>query len=433
MEEKELEKPFIDQEQMSSEELQEKTLENFRHFMGRVKNTIPFYREKLSDIDPRSIQKIGDIADLPFTRKADLRDAYPYDMLGVEMADVQELHATSGTTGSAVVTGYTKNDLKLWGRAMGRVFARAGVGSRDVVHNAYGYGLFTGGLGMHYAAMEIGAAVVPMSGGYTHRQVTMLRDLGATVLCSTPSYAQHIAEAMEEMNVSGHELKLRVGIFGAEPWSSEMCRELERTLRIQALDVYGLAEIIGPGVASECMVGHEGLHVSEDLFYFEVINPETGRPVPDGERGELVLSSLLREATPIMRYRTGDITRIIGEPCPCGRISRRIDHIQGRVDDMFTLRGVNLFPREIEAALLQMEELAPVFQLILDRHSALDTLEVHVEPRPSAGHENLASSVRSRLNRMLGINVLVTIQEPHSIPRSEGKAIRLVDRRQLTR
>ncbi len=422
-----------EEEQLSREQLENKAIRDFGGFIARVKKTVPFYEEKLYGIDRADIQHIADIAGLPFTTKADLRVAYPFAMLSVNLDEVQELHATSGTTGSAVVTAYTSNDLRLWSQAMGRVFARAGVGPQDLVHNAYGYGLFTGGLGMHYAAMDIGAAVLPMSGGYTQRQVTMLRDLGATVLCSTPSYAQHIAETMEEMKMSGDDLKLKVGIFGAEPWSSEMCHELERAFQIQALDVYGLAEIIGPGVASECIEGHQGMHVSEDLFYFEVVNPETGEPVPDGERGELVLSSLLREATPIMRYRTGDVTRVISETCPCGRSTRRIDHIQGRVDDMFTLRGVNLFPREIEAALLQMEELAPVFQLILDRHSALDTLEIHVEPRHTADHEHLASNVKNSLNRTLGINVVVTIKEPHSIPRSEGKAIRLVDRRKLSR
>ena len=424
----------VEEERLNREQMQAKAIEDFRAFVRRVKETVPVYREKLSGIDPENIRRAEDIAALPFTTKADLRAGYPFQMLGVEVSAIQEIHASSGTTGSAVVTAYTANDLKLWGRAMARVLFRAGGDFRDVVHNAYGYGLFTGGLGMHYAALEVGAAVLPMSGGYTQRQVTMLRDLGATMLCSTPSYAQHIAETMEEMDVSAKDLKLRVGIFGAEPWSSEMCRELERAFNIKALDVYGLAEIIGPGVASECVTGHQGLHVSEDLFYFEVNNPETGRPVPDGERGELVLSSILREATPVMRYRTGDITRVLTEPCPCGRTTRRIDHILGRVDDMFTLRGVNLFPREIEAALLQMEELVPVFQLVLDRHSALDTLNVHVEPRHShIPHDALAHRVKGHLNRTLGINVHVTIQELHSIPRSEGKAIRLVDRRELAR
>ncbi|MDA8192772.1 MAG: phenylacetate--CoA ligase [Thermaerobacter sp.] len=421
-------------ERLTPEQMQAQSVADFREFVRRLKETVPFYREKLAGVDPKSLQQVQDIADLPVTTKGDLRDAYPFDMLGVDLARVQEMHATSGTTGSCVVSAYTDNDLRLWRRAMGRVFARAGVGSADVVHNAYGYGLFTGGLGMHYAALEVGAAVVPMSGGYTQRQVAMLRDLGATVICATPSYAQHIAETMEEMNVTADALRLRVGIFGAEPWSLEMCRELERVFNIAALDVYGLAEIIGPGVASECVQGHEGLHVSEDLFYFEVINPQTGRPVADGERGELVLSSILREATPVMRYRTGDITQVLPEPCPCGRTTRRIDHIQGRVDDMFTLRGVNLFPREIEAALLQMDELAPVFQLVLDRQAALDRLDVHVEPRhPQAAHESLARHVKEQLNRALGVNVQVTVKEPHSIPRSEGKAIRLVDRRKLAR
>lgn len=422
------------EEHFSRDFLASKAIEDFQAFIGRVKKSVPFYQAKLSEIDPESIRTLDDISRLPFTHKADLREAYPFQMLGVDMSRVQEIHATSGTSGSAVVTAYTAHDLKLWGEAMGRVFRRAGVGPDDVVHNAYGYGLFTGGLGMHYAALEVGAAVVPMSGGYTQRQVKMLQDLGATVICSTPSYAQHIAEAMGEMGISRDDLHLKVGIFGAESWSLEMCRELETQLGITALDVYGLAEIIGPGVASECLIGHEGLHVAEDLFYFEVIDPDTGRPVPDGESGELVLSSLKREATPIMRYRTGDITRILPGPCSCGRTTRRIDHIKGRVDDMFTLRGINLFPREIESELLRIEELAPVFQLVLDRNSALDILEVHIEPKDhDIVHEHLIHKVKTHLNRTLGINVAVSVQEPHSIPRSEGKAVRLVDRRNLGR
>ena len=424
----------IDEERFSRDFVEMKAVEDFRSFIGRVKKSVPFYQGKLAGIDPESIRTPDDISRLPFTNKDDLREGYPFQMLGVNMSQVQEIHATSGTSGSAVVAAYTANDLKLWGKAMARVFSRAGVGPDDVVHNAYGYGLFTGGLGMHYAALEVGAAVVPMSGGYTQRQVKMLKDLGATVICSTPSYAQHIAEAMEEMGVSRDDLRLKVGIFGAESWSQEMCRELETQLGISALDVYGLAEIIGPGVASECLAGHEGLHMAEDLFYFEVVNPDTGRPVPEGESGELVLSSLKREATPIMRYRTKDITRVLPGPCPCGRTARRIDHIKGRADDMFTLRGVNLFPKEIESELLRIEELAPVFQLILDRNSALDVLEVHIEPKDGdVLHEHLITKVKTHLNRTLGINVMVSVKEPHSIPRSEGKAVRLVDRRKLIR
>ncbi len=424
----------VDEEHFSRDFLAGQAIGDFQGFINRVKQAVPFYQDKLSGIDPESIRDVDDISRLPFTYKEDLRKAYPFQMLGVDLSDVQEIHATSGTSGSAVVTAYTAGDLKLWSQAMARVFRRAGVGSGDVVHNAYGYGLFTGGLGMHYAALEVGAAVVPMSGGYTQRQVKMLKDLGATVICSTPSYAQHIAEVMAGMGISSADLNLKVGIFGAESWSQEMCRELETQLGISALDVYGLAEIIGPGVASECVLGHEGLHVAEDLFYFEVINPNTGRPVSEGESGELVLSSLKREATPIMRYRTGDITRILPDSCPCGRTTRRIDHIKGRADDMFTLRGINLFPREIESELLRIEELAPVFQLVLDRNSALDILEVHVEPKDGGvKHEHLVHKIKTHLNRTLGINVTVAVQEPHSIPRSEGKAVRLVDRRKLIR
>ena len=423
-----------DDERMSQDQLQESAITKFQAFVRRLQETVPFYRDRLQDVDPDDIRTAGDIENLPFTFKTDLRAAYPFAMLGVDLSAVQEVHATSGTTGSAVITAYTDQDLALWRRAMGRVFRRANVGPRDIVHNAYGYGLFTGGLGMHYGALEVGAAVLPMSGGYTQRQVTMMRDLQASAICSTPSYALHIAESMAEMDVSAQDLNLRVGIFGAESWSSEMCKELEAAFGIAALDVYGLAEIIGPGVASECEDGHEGMHVAEDLFYFEVIDPLSGRCVPDGERGELVVSSFLREATPVLRYRTGDITQVIVTPCRCGRTTRRIDHIQGRVDDMFTLRGVNLFPREIEAALLQMEDLAPVYQLVLDRQAALDILGVHVEPRhPHIVRDTLGPAVKDRLNRQLGINVHVTIQEPGSIPRSEGKAIRVVDRRQLVR
>ena len=422
-----------DDERVPQSELAAKEIELFRETVRRVKSTMPFYAERLRDVDPDAIRTPEDIALVPTTNKADLR-AQPYpSAIGVPLTDVMELHASSGTTGSAVVTGYTASDLQLWRTAMKRVLQRAGVHRGDIVHNAYGYGLFTGGLGFHYAALETGVTVLPISGGQTQRQVTMLRDLKATVLTCTPSYGQHIAEVMRQMGVAKDEMSLRVGIFGAEAWSQQMCDEIESEMGITALDVYGLAEIIGPGVASECAEGHKGLHVSEDLFYFEVIDPQTGKPVPDGTLGELVLTALRREASPVVRYRTGDITRVIPGSCECGRTTRRMDHILGRVDDMFTLRGVNLFPRDVESALLDMDALAPVYQLVLDRHQALDVLEVHVEPRETeAEREVLAAAVQRRLNEVLGVSVMVAVMDPLSIPRSEGKAVRVVDRRKLT-
>ncbi len=422
-----------DAEKVSRSELEDRSIELFREAVRRVKRTMPFYQERLKDIDADQIRTIDDIAQVPTTNKADLRSQAYQSALGVPLKDIMELHASSGTTGSAVVTGYTANDLKLWRTAMKRVLLRAGVHRGDLVHNAYGYGLFTGGLGFHYAALETGVTVLPISGGQTQRQVTMLRELQATVLTCTPSYAQHISEVMKQMGMTKEDLNLRVGIFGAEAWSQQMCDEIERELGITALDVYGLAEIIGPGVASECAEGHKGLHVSEDLFHFEVIDPETGKPVPDGTLGELVLTSIRREASPVVRYRTGDITRVIPGSCACGRTTRRMDHIQGRVDDMFTLRGVNLFPRDVESALLEMDALAPVYQLVLDRHQALDVLEVHVEPRETeAEREALATAVQRRLNEVLGVSVMVAVMDPQSIPRSEGKAVRVVDRRKLS-
>ncbi|HET8850993.1 MAG TPA: phenylacetate--CoA ligase [Ktedonobacteraceae bacterium] len=421
-------------EWMNRDELTSLQIRGLQAFIRRIKKTVPFYQTRLHDIDPEDITDLADFQQLPMTTKSELRKAYPFGMLGTSLDQVAEVHATSGTTGSAVVMAYTPADLKLWGHAMGRGFSRAGVGRGDLVHNAYGYGLFTGGLGVHYGALEVGATVLPISGGNTQRQVTLLRDLGATVLCCTPSYALHIAETMREMQVSAGDLQLRVGTFGAEAWSEGMCREIESVLGIAALDLYGLAEIIGPGVASECLQGREGLHVAEDLFFPEIIDPATGQVVEPGQAGELVLTSMLREATPVLRYRTGDITRMIPGKCACGRTSLRIAHLQGRVDDMFTLRGINLFPREIETILLQIDELAPHYQLVVDRQRALDVLEIHVEPRAgNVSAQELAGTVKERLWQTLGFHVEVRVCDPHSIPRSEGKAVRLVDRRQLMR
>jgi phenylacetate-CoA ligase len=433
-------KPYIwdTAETMSLAEREELQLTRLRTCVERVVAHVPFYRTQLAatGITTEQIRTLADLARLPFTTKQDLRDHYPYGLFATPLAEVVRLHASSGTTGKLTVVGYTRNDLALWADLMARALAAAGVTPHDIVQNAYGYGLFTGGLGFHAGAERIGATVAPVSGGNTRRQVQLLQDFGCTVLCCTPSYALLIAEVAAEAGVDVTGLPLRVGLFGAEPWSKQMQATIEAQLGITAFDHYGLSEIIGPGVAGECHY-HQGLHINEDHFLPEIIDPATGERLPEGEVGELVLTCLTKEALPLLRYRTGDRTRLLREPCPCGRTTVRMAKVLGRTDDMITVRGVNLFPSQVEAALLQFGEVAPHYQLMVDRsRTLLDELTVLVE-RPlevtlsaeqaAALHQRL----HAHLHSALGIACQLQLVEPKQIQRSEGKAVRVVDRRLL--
>jgi phenylacetate-CoA ligase len=369
------------------------------------------------------------LPELPFRVKSDLRDAYPFGLLQVPLEECVRIHASSGTRGKATVVAYTRNDLALWADCCARAIAAAGGGPGTVVHVAYGYGLFTGGLGLHYGAERLGCTVVPASGGNTPRQAQLLEDLGAEILCCTPSYALAIADHVSEPA----RLGLRAGIFGAEPWTEGLRQAIEHALDLTALDIYGLSEVVGPGVSSECIEGRGGAHVNEDHFLVEVVDPESGVPLPDGEVGELVFTTLTKEALPLLRYRTGDLASLTREPCACGRTFARMSRVLGRTDDMLIIRGVNVFPSEIERALLGIPELAPHYQLVVERPGHLDELTVQAELREGEeGGERLGVLVEERLGRALGLSARVDILEPGSVPRSEGKALRVLDRRRET-
>lgn len=385
---------------------------------------------------PEDIQSLDDIRKLPFTEKIDLRDAYPFGLFASPMEEVVRLHASSGTTGKPTVVAYTQEDIEVWAEVMVRTFGCCGLHQGDIIQNAYGYGLFTGGLGAHYGAEELGATVIPISGGNTDRQIMVMQDFGVTAICCTPSYFVHIIERAREMGIDLKELPLRAGVFGAEPWTDGMRVYAEREAGIKAYDIYGLSEIIGPGVASECEA-QEGLHVFEDHFYPEVLDPETLEPVPDGEEGELVFTTLSKKAMPLLRYRTRDITSFIPEPCPCGRTVRRIRRIGRRADDMFIIRGVNVFPSQIEAALLEVEGTLPHYQIILTRQKGLDEVEVQFEVTPEvfsdkvSALEELQRKICKAIDHIVGIRVKVTLVEPQTIERSMGKAKRVVDKREM--
>jgi phenylacetate-CoA ligase len=412
--------------------------ERLRALVRRAYERVPFYREAMQarGLRPEDIRSLADLPKLPFTTKRDFRDNYPLGLLAVPAEEVIRIHASSGTTGKPTVVAYTRADIELWSEVMARTLTAATVTSKDVVQNAYGYGLFTGGLGFHYGAERIGATVIPASGGQSKRQIMLMQDLGSTVLCCTPSYALYLAETAEEMGTSLRETKLRVGIFGAEPWSERMRREIERRTGMMALDIYGLSEVIGPGVSIECPQ-QNGLHIFEDHFLPEIVDPQTGEPLPYGERGELVFTTLTKEALPVLRYRTGDITALHPEPCACGRTLVRMDKISGRTDDMIIVRGVNVFPSQIESVLLQVDGVAPHYLIIVDRQVALDDLEIWVEVSEQVfadevrGLEQLQQKLRQELYEVLGLSARVKLVEPHSIQRSEGKAKRVIDRRDV--
>jgi phenylacetate-CoA ligase len=385
-------------------------------------------------VKPDQLKSLDDIRRFPFTTKADMRDTYPFGLFAVPREKTVRLHASSGTTGKATVVGYTQRDVDLWTDLMARCLACMGARPGDIVHNAYGYGLFTGGLGVHYGAERLGCTVIPVSGGMTERQVTLLQDFGARVLCATPSYALNIAEVAEGMGVDIRKLPLGVGIFGAEPWSDAMRRDIDARLGIQAVDLYGLSEIIGPGVASECLAARNGLHGWEDHFLFEVIDPKTLEPVAAGEPGELVITTLTKEALPMIRYRSRDITRLNHEPCACGRTHVRIMRVTGRDDDMMIIRGVNVYPSQVEAVLVGVAGVAPHYQIVLTREGALDAMSIEVEiapgaPASEADRQKIASDIVAHVKARLGVNCQAIIKSPSEVPRSQGKAVRVRDLR----
>ena len=410
-----------------------------RRLCQTVKNAyenVPLHRKRMRSIgiEPGDFKSLEDLARLPFTVKADLRDHYPFGMFARPREKLARLHASSGTTGKPTVVGYTAKDIATWSDLMARSMACAGARPGDVVHNAYGYGLFTGGLGAHYGAERLGATVVPMSGGATERQVVLIQDFGARVLCSTPSYALAIAEVAEKEGVDLRKSKLRIGLFGAEPWSEAMRKEIQARLGLKAVDLYGLSEILGPGVACECEEAQAGLHGWEDHFIFEVIDPDSGKPVPEGQSGELVITTLSKEALPMLRYRTRDITSVSTGRCDCGRSHLRIKRITGRNDDMLIVRGVNVYPSQIEAVLVGLPDIAPHYQLVIERKGSLDQVSVEIEAAqgvaPSTeAYARIAQSVRHHVKSMIGISTDVVVKRPGEIPRSMGKAVRVRDLR----
>jgi len=423
-------------ETMSRDELHRLQLRRLRAMLKNAYENVALHRQRMSAarIKPQDLRTLEDLRRLPFTVKTDLRDQYPFGMFARPREALVRLHASSGTTGKPTVVGYTKKDIATWADLMARSMACGGARPGDVVHNAYGYGLFTGGLGAHYGGERLGATVVPMSGGATERQVVLIKDFGARVLCSTPSYALNIAEVAERDGVDLRQSQLEIGLFGAEPWSEAMRREIQIRLGINAVDVYGLSEIMGPGVAIECEA-QDGLHGWEDHFLFEVIDPETGAPVPEGHAGELVITTLTKEALPMIRYRTRDITRVSTARCSCGRTHLRLKRITGRNDDMLIIRGVNVYPSQIEAVLVGLPDLAPHYQLVVERHGNLDTLGVEVEAAPTVpqgsaeAYRKIAERVRYQIKSLIGVTTEVTVKKPGEVPRSQGKAVRVRDLR----
>ena len=423
---------------MNRKALEKVQTERLQALAVRAYERVPLYRKKWDQegVRPEHLKDLSDLQRIPFTVKADLRDNYPFGLFAVPMDEIIRIHASSGTTGKPTVVGYTRKDIETWAEVMARTLTSAGASKGDIVQNAYGYGLFTGGLGAHYGAEKIGAAVVPVSVGNTKRQIMLMQDFGATVLCSTPSYALYLNEVSEEMGAPIRELPLRVGVFGAEPWTERMRQEIEKELRISAIDIYGLSEIIGPGVSAECEA-KDGLHIMEDHFLAEVIDPATGKVLGPGETGELVITTLTKEGIPLFRYRTRDITSLTHEPCRCGRTTVRMRRISGRSDDMLIIRGVNVFPSQIEGVLLRIPEVAPHYVIYVDRLHNLDTLEIHVEVSEEIFSdeikklEQIERRIKAEVESILGVVVDVKLVEPKSITRSEGKAKRVIDRRNL--
>ena len=444
--------PWNPEESLSRQDLTKLQSERLQKVCERVYARVPFYTKKFDELGlkPSSLKSVKDIVKLPFTRKTDLRENYPYGLFAEPLEDIVRIHASSGTTGKPTVVAYNRNDISLWADVMARTFTCAGVTSKDVVQNAYGYGLFTGGLGAHYGAERVGASVIPISGGNTQKQIMLMQDFGSTAICSTPSFALYIYDVACDMKISLDTIKLRVGLFGAEPWTDEMRREIEERLRIKAIDIYGLSEIIGPGVSSECIEAQDGLHLNEDHFYPEIVNPLTGEPLPYGQEGELVITSMSREAMPLIRYRTGDITSLNPEKCACGRTLVRMKRVRGRADDMLIIRGVNVFPSQVESVLLRSEEVAPHYIIEVSRKGRLDEMNVNVEVTPKFMEAmaqkvlstdlkafvqeeeeliHLKREIQKNIKDIIGVNTEVTLRPPNTIQRSEGKAKRVIDNR----
>lgn len=425
-----------DFEAMSRDELEALQLERLRTTLARVYANVPTYREKFdtAGFRPDALSSLTDLASVPFTVKDDLRAAYPYGMFAAPMREIVRVHSSSGTTGQVTVVGYTRGDIERWGDLMARTLVCAGATPDDIVQISYGYGLFTGGLGVHYGSERLGCVTIPISGGNTKRQVQVMKDFGVTILAATPSYALLLGETALEMGIDVRDLPLKAGVFGAEPWSENMRTQLEENLGVLAIDIYGLSEVLGPGVASECSEKH-GLHVNEDHFIIEIVDPETLQPVPDGEMGEVVFTTITKEGIPVIRYRTRDISRIIPGPCACGRTFRRMQRVSGRTDDMLIIRGVNVFPSQIEQVLTGIPGVAPHYQVVLSKHGSLDHVEVHVEVGPDFAFdeiralEKLQRRVSAEIASALAISIGVKLVEPKSIQRSEGKAKRVLDLR----
>ena len=422
---------FIDGDHLKSMQL-----DRMKKIIRHAFNNVEFYRNRMRkfNLTPDSVKTLDDVEKLPFMVKQDLRDTYPFGLLAVPQSEVVRLHASSGTTGKPIVVAYTKEDLKVWTEVVHRAMANCGLSNSDIVQVSYGYGLFTGGLGAHYGAEDLGATVVPTSGGNTRRQIMLMRDFGVNAICCTPSYFIHLIDEAAKTGIDMRELPIRAGIFGAEPWTAGMRKYVEENAGIEAFDIYGLSEIIGPGVAIECPC-HDGLHIYEDHFYPEIIDPDTGKVLPDGEYGELVLTTLSKYAMPMIRYRTRDLTRIIPGRCACGRTIRRIDRISSRSDDMFIIRGVNVFPSQIEAALLNVAGTTPNYMITLTNERGMDNVAVEVELSQEKfnelgdNQESFRRQVSAMVESVTGIRVAITLQAPGTLPRSEGKAKRVIDNR----
>lgn len=420
-------------ETLPREALKALQLKRLQQVLQRVYHTVGFYKKSLdaAKIAPDDITSIADMKKLPFITRKDMRDNYPYGLFSVPMSSIVRLHASSGTSGKSTVFGYTKHDIEIWSDLVARCLVAAGLTKNDIIHNAFGYGLFTGGLGLHYGAEKIGASVIPMSGGNAKRQIMILQDFGPTVLCCTPSYALHLAEEGKALGVDMKSLKLRVGIFGAEPWNKAMRDEIEKAFGITALDLFGLQEVIGPGIAMECLEGRNGMHIFEDHFIVETINPQTGEVLPEGSEGELVFTTLTKEANPLIRYRSGDISRLITEPCRCGRSHVKMERVLKRSDDMLIIRGVNIFPSQVEAILVDIEGLNPSYQIIVDKVGALDSLELHVEASDKifsdSGSVKELQKIEKRIIKdmkdYLGIAPRVKLVEPNTLQKTGPKVI----------
>jgi phenylacetate-CoA ligase len=423
-------------ENAGREKLRQIQSERLRQMVERIYYNVPFYRNKLQQkgMEPGDIKSVDQLKDLPFTTKQDLRDNYPFGLFTVPQCEIVRLHASSGTTGKPTVVGYTRNDLGVWSEVVARSLTMAGVSKSDIIQIAYGYGLFTGGLGLHYGAEKVGASVIPISGGNTKKQIQLMIDFGSTVIACTPSYAAYLGESLIKEKIEPGRVRLKAGIFGAEPWTNEMRRQIESLLGLKAYDIYGLSEVIGPGVSMECE--HQcGMHVYEDHFIPEIINPDTLEVLPYGEVGELVFTTVTKEAMPLLRYRTRDLSRLYAEQCACGRTLVRMEKCLGRTDDMLIIRGVNVFPSQVESVLLEMSETTPHYQLIVSRENNLDVLEIKVEIDDQFWSdeikvlEALRKRIQSNIESILGISAKIKLVEPLSITRSEGKARRVIDNR----